>query len=161
VEGYRPSPAPYQPTVAAEAVAGTSAAAAAVVVLSHLPLLREALEASKNANTAIHSGGPGAPCLGGVRSKRLACLTAALRPAIDLASKAAPVGACSFVQLQSERPGVRIRRGAAMDDGRVLPPRERFVFARVKPARSSLSRFRHYNSLEATSSDRLHCCKRM
>jgi hypothetical protein len=38
-EGYWACQDPYQPAVATEDVAGTSAAAAAVVVLSHLPLV--------------------------------------------------------------------------------------------------------------------------
>jgi hypothetical protein len=123
---------------------------------------RPAPDLSNNASpTAIRGGRPGAPRLGRDRSERMARPPASIRASAPVALQATQVGSDIILQSQSSRPGVRMRRGAAMDDGRLLPSRQRRGRASDSAKRSNLPCVRHYNSLEVSSSDRLYCCKRM
>jgi hypothetical protein len=78
-----------------------------------------------------------------------------------MALQASQVGSGTFLQPERGRPRVCLRRGAAVDDGRLLPPRERWRPPCDPGNRSRLSCVRHCNIEQVTFSNRLRCCKRM
>jgi hypothetical protein len=66
-----------------------------------------------------------------------------------------------LIQSQSGRPGVRMRRGEAMDDVRLLPPRKRRGCIIYSPKWTCLPCVRYHYRFQAKISYRLHCGKRM
>jgi hypothetical protein len=85
----------------------------------------------------------------------------ALRAPASVEAQAAKVGPDPVVQSQSGRPGVRMRRGAAVDEGSILPPLESKGYFGHKAARPRFSGLRYQSSLQEPFSHRLHCGKRM
>jgi hypothetical protein len=91
---------------------------------------------------------------------RLARSSAALQDPASAEAQAATIGPDPVLQSQSGRPRVRMRRTAAVDEGRLLPFDYRLNIGH-KAARSFLSGFLYHGGSKEPPRHRLKCDKRM
>jgi hypothetical protein len=106
----------------------------------------EDLPPTRHVVAPVRHGGLCAPLADRNRRERLARSPVALRAPDSVEAQATKVGLDPVVQSQSGRPVVRMRRGAAVDEGRLLLPRESNGYFGHKAARPRFSGLRYHSS---------------